>query len=224
MTALLPKAVTFFLQLEIMALKALIFIKPYGAVLEAIGIGFAIVIVAVVALAALLVAFGVAMTAVVALIVALPFYITDAFNAAVSWLSNLSFTEIGTNLIQGLIDGILGAGAGVLKAITGVVGGAVDAAKAALGIASPSKVFAEIGMHTAAGMEEGIDDGAKGVQGSMKDMVEPPAAAGGASSSGGAGTTYVITINGGGDAQSNVAAFREWLASIGAQAGTAVPA
>ncbi len=219
----LPKAVAFFIQLEIMALKALIFIKPYGGVLEAIAIGFGVVIVVLVVLAALLVGFAVAMTAVVALIISIPFWITDAFNAAVEWLSSLSFTEIGTNLIQGLIDGLLGAGGGVLKAITGIVGGAIDGAKSLLGIASPSKVFAEIGMHTAAGMEEGIDSGAADVQASMGEMADPSGAAAGAGSTVSSSTgTYNITINGG-DGASIAAALRALFADLGAQAGTAVP-
>ena len=43
--------------------------------------------------------------------------------------------------MQGLADGIVSGGSAVLSAMKGAVTGAIDAAKKALGIASPSKVF-----------------------------------------------------------------------------------
>ena len=49
--------------------------------------------------------------------------------------------------------------------------GATATGKTALGIASPSTIFAEIGLHPAAGMEEGVDGGAAGVQKSVEARV-----------------------------------------------------
>lgn len=68
--------------------------------------------------------------------------------------------SIGSNIISGLVRGIQNAAGSVVSAITGVVGGAIDAAKSFLGIASPSKVFKEIGDFTMQGMELGIEEGA----------------------------------------------------------------
>lgn len=249
LTAIIPKAISTFIQLEILAMKALIALLPYTSILKAIGIGFAVLAAVVVGIVVIFVAAGVAMVAAFALLLGLPFIIKDAFKsmgdgivsafgAVVDWVSakidavigffkGLSLSEIGTQLIQGLIAGLVGAGPGVITAITGIAGGAVDAAKKALGIASPSKVFAEIGMHTAAGMEQGVDGGAEAVQSSVEAMVAPPdvpsagAAPVGTASSG--GVTYQIYLTGGDTAESNVAAFRAWLESIGAQAGSAVP-
>jgi hypothetical protein len=102
------------------------------------------------------------------------------------------FTELGSNLMAGLVAGITGAVGSVISAVSGAVTGAIDAAKSVLGIASPSKVFAEIGGYTAEGFTSGVDDGASAAQGSMAAMVDPaPAAnsagnAAGASSGGGA--------------------------------------
>ncbi len=227
LTALIPKAIATFIQLEILALKALIMIKPYGAVLEAIGLGFVILGAVVVAAVAIFVGAGIAMAAAFAFIIALPQLVAGSWGKVTAFFQSISLAEIGTNIIKGLVDGILLGGPAVLNAISGIAKGAITAAKTALGIASPSTIFAEIGTNTAAGMEEGVDSGAADVQKSVEALVAPPEAAAGAvaggSSSGGA-VTYNVTINGGGDAQSNVAAFREWLASIGAQAGTAVPA
>lgn len=255
LTAIIPKAVSTFLQLEILAMKGLIAIHPYNPILRDIAIGFAGLAILVAGLIAILVAVGVAPIAAFALILALPFIMADAFNylgsaiksgvgaamdwltekfnAAVAFLEGLSLSEIGVQLIAGLVAGITGAGGSVLSAITGIASGAVDAAKKALGIASPSKVFAEIGMHTAHGMSQGVDDAAGGVQGSMEAMVAPPAQAGGApaaaggaapaASSSGGGPTFYITVTGGGDAQSIAEAVKEAIAEMLAQAGGALP-
>lgn len=254
-TALIPKLVTGFIKFEILVLKALIAIKPFGAVFEAIGIGIAIVVVVIAVLVAAVVAAGILMVAAFAALIALPFYIADLFKwlggaisdaitvatdwistkfqEVMAWLSGLSLSDIGTSLIQGLIDGLIGAGGGVLKAITGVVGGAIDGAKSLLGIASPSKVFAEIGGHTAEGMAQGVDDGASAVQGSMQDLVTPPDAVGkgGAtssvsSSSSGAGANLsgaTFNFYGVKDAEAAEDMLRSAFANLLMQSGTAVP-
>ena len=79
-------------------------------------------------------------------------------------------------MINGLVNGLLTAGPQVLAAITGVANGAITAAKKALGIKSPSKVFASIGENTAAGMAVGVDSGAEDTQSAIESMVAPPAA------------------------------------------------
>ena len=60
-------------------------------------------------------------------------------------------------MIQGLINGIKGMASNVVGAINGVVSGAVNAAKKALGINSPSKVFTQFGKWTGEGLAIGID-------------------------------------------------------------------
>lgn len=97
--------------------------------------------------------------------------------AAFDWLRSVSLSDIGTAMIDGLVQGITAGAAKVTSALKGVVDGAVKTAKSALGIASPSKVFAEIGGFTAEGMEQGVSDGAGAVQSSISDMVAPPEAA-----------------------------------------------
>lgn len=77
---------------------------------------------------------------------------------AVDWVANLPgrFASAGTEMINGLITGI----GSRLDALRQTVGGAADGAvawvKEKLGIRSPSRVFAELGMHTMAGFEQGI--------------------------------------------------------------------
>lgn len=78
----------------------------------------------------------------------------------------------GGDLIAGLVDGILGAGHLVLDAIGGVVDGAIGWAKDLLGIASPSKVFREIGDFTGQGLARGMEGTAGRVRSSAKKLVD----------------------------------------------------
>ncbi|WP_273445715.1 phage tail protein [Thermophilibacter provencensis] len=90
---------------------------------------------------------------------------SDFGSRLISGLASLPgrVVSIGSNIIQGLVDGIRGAAGRVISAIGGVVNDAIGWAKGLLGIASPSKVFKEIGDFTMQGMEEGINGGLKGV-------------------------------------------------------------
>lgn len=77
--------------------------------------------------------------------------------------------SVGSNIIQGLVNGITSGAQSVIDAIGGVVNDAISWAKELLGIASPSKVFKEIGDFTMQGMEEGINGGLKGVLRTVKN-------------------------------------------------------
>ncbi len=252
LVALIPKAVATFIQFEIMAMKAMIAIKPFGtqiafvgealAVLAAIVVGVVVVAVALfVGLAALLVVGLVAVTygaqKLGEAFGELVTYVKDGAASAFDWLvgkvqeviaflSGLSLSDVGTNMVQGLVDGITGAAGAVLSAMTGVVGGAVDAAKKALGIASPSKVFAEIGMNTGAGMAKGVDKSADDVQGSMESMVAAPDAGAGGAGAGGSGSSggpvfHIVVNSSGGDGDSIAAKVRAVISDLLTQAGGA---
>lgn len=84
------------------------------------------------------------------------------------------FRSVGSDLVRGLINGITNMAGNVAAKARDVVSGAVDAAKSALGIASPSKVFMEIGEYTGDGMVKGLDRKARDVNASMTHMVQPP--------------------------------------------------
>jgi hypothetical protein len=85
--------------------------------------------------------------------------------------------------MAGLVAGITGGASTVVSAITGVATSAIGAAKDALGIHSPSKVFADIGDNTAAGFAEGVEEGAPEAKTALESMVEPPAPTAGGSAS-----------------------------------------
>ena len=266
-TALIPKLVAGFIQFEILVLKALIRIKPFGStILEvakyagilaavvvgalAIGIGAwiagftilatvaAVVIAAIAGLVAgiiyvgsLFVGFAASIYSGVGAGLA---WLAAKFDETMAWLSALSLSQLGTDLILGLVNGITGSAQAVVSAITGVVNGAIGAAKSALGIASPSKVFAEIGMNTAAGMGEGVDGGAAEVEGSLENLVAPPAATVASGTAGGGGNvtsstssttggaTYIVYLQGGDTAKANREELVAYFESIGATAGAAV--
>jgi TP901 family phage tail tape measure protein len=63
---------------------------------------------------------------------------------------------IGANMVSSLAGAIAGAAGAVVGAIKGVVGGAINAAKSLLGIASPSKVFLQIGNYVGEGFTQGL--------------------------------------------------------------------
>lgn len=76
------------------------------------------------------------------------------------------FSEFGANLLQGLVNGITSRVASVRDAIAGVGDSVVGWFKARLGIHSPSRVFAELGGFTMAGLQQGLEgsqDGPLGV-------------------------------------------------------------
>lgn len=204
-----PKARTAFINFAILVMKGLIAIKPFGETIYEVG--KYLVIFAGIVVGTLAAALAVATAAFVAFL-ALPKLAGMAFEwlgskvmEAVNFLSSISLADIGTAMIDGLVAGLTAAGSAVLGAMTGIVGGAVDAAKNLLGIASPSKVFAEIGMNTGEGMAQGVEATTGTVQGSLESMVSPPeaqaAGGGGALAAGGGGNTYEINITAGSGAQ-----------------------
>ena len=112
----------------------------------------------------------------------------------------------------------------------------MTAAKAKLGIHSPSTVFAEIGENTAAGMAGGVEGASGDVQSSLEKMVAPPDAKAGAGSAGGgkaaggglnlAGACFnLYGVEGAEDAEARIGTLlTRLLEGDAAQLGGAVPA
>lgn len=79
--------------------------------------------------------------------------IKGAFSGAGSWL-----VSAGNNIIQGLINGIKSAIGNAVAAVKGAASSIVNAAKGALGIHSPSRVFRdEVGKMIPAGLGVGVE-------------------------------------------------------------------
>jgi len=83
------------------------------------------------------------------------------------------FSDFGTMLVQGLVDGIADMGSTVRDTIVGIGEDAVGWFKQTLGINSPSKVFMELG----AGVPEGAAKGIDGSTGMVRDAALGMAAA-----------------------------------------------
>lgn len=126
-------------------------------------------------------------------VMTIPDRILAFFANAGTWL-----IEAGGNLVDGFIEGIKGAVDGVISAVTGFVDDAIGAAKRLLGIASPSKVFAQIGAYTMEGFEQGIEKNAQTAADSVKRAVSGITAAASVTVEGnrvsGRGDTFVFNI------------------------------
>ena len=140
------------------------------------------------------------------------------------------FVEVGASIVAGIVSGITSGASKVIAAIIGVAKGAIAAAKSALGIASPSKVFEGIGANTGAGMAKGVDKSSGEVEGSIDNTMHAAvrtavrssdAAVSTVNNSSSTSTTNSPTIviqkvefPGGADA---VAAFRQYLEGLALQ-------
>lgn len=91
----------------------------------------------------------------------------DAIVTAAATLPS-KMMEIGRNIVKGVWDGIQNAKSWFTSQVKSFFSGIVDGVKGALGIASPSKVFAEIGRYMAEGLGVGWDD----TFGSVKKGIE----------------------------------------------------
>lgn len=96
---------------------------------------------------------------------------TDAINAATSFISQA--VQVGRDLINGFIRGIKEMASNLASAAREAVGNAITAAKKTLGVASPSKVFKEIGFYTVKGFAVGLTDNAKMAANAMNKVIDP---------------------------------------------------
>lgn len=77
--------------------------------------------------------------------------VKDWAGSAISWLFNA-----GKNMVEGLVNGAIAATDGAIAAIRRAIQRIIDGAKRALGIASPSTVFAEMGKFSMLGFVSGL--------------------------------------------------------------------
>ena len=98
--------------------------------------------------------------------------VKGAVNSAVNAVSGLGskLLQAGKDLIQGFMDGIRSKAQAVWDAAVGVGQKAIDGVKHILGIASPSKVFKQLGKYTAQGMSIGLDKYAFMAEKSASDL------------------------------------------------------
>lgn len=81
-------------------------------------------------------------------------------NNIINAVKNLpnQMTSIGKNIVQGVWNGIVSMGNWLTDKVKGFFNGIVDGVKGVLGIHSPSRVFAEVGVWSAEGYGNGFED------------------------------------------------------------------
>lgn len=137
-------------------------------------------------------------------------FASNATSAATQFATNLidglgsipgKVISIGSDIVQGLVDGVTGAAGKLLEAVKGAVGDAIEGAKNLLGIHSPSRVFREIGQYSMQGAALGIDDDAdllsKSTDNAMRGMIS---------------TAQDIAVPGVGNVAGGESAVISWLA------------
>ena len=168
-------------------------------------------------------------------------WLIEMFASVDAWFTDLvaRFREWGANLITGLIDGVKSMFTDAVDSI-GNLGRVIgNTFKGILGIASPSKVFAEYGLNITRGLTGGIEQGEGGAIGATEGLAMQTVRAAGSSVAGnstsvsnmenstfGGAVSYapVINISGGGGSdlkesimqalQRDKAAFARFLESI----------
>lgn len=205
----LPVIKQIFLQLVIWGLKAYIAAKPLVAkfkewlpVLAPIWTALKTIGVVVGTIAA------VAVASVASIVAAF-----TALGGVVLWLTGKAI-ELGSEFVDGLVNGIKSGATAVVDAVKGLASGAVDAFKGALGIHSPSKVMMQLGAHASTGAAQGIAGGAPDVHAASGDLAKATqkgfTGGGGAAAGGSSGGVTVnvqpgaIQIDGAGKSASDI--------------------
>lgn len=100
------------------------------------------------------------------------------FHKFIDAFKNFEWGTIGQFIVHGIEIGLDAMTAGLYTKLKALAGGLVTVVKNALGIKSPSRVFAEIGGFTMGGLEQGILAARKGPLGVVLDTAKRVSAAG----------------------------------------------
>lgn len=96
----------------------------------------------------------------------------NRWNEIIAFLQSIDLVQIGKDIIQGLIDGIISMAQGVIDSVIGVINDAIAAAKRLLGISSPSKLAAsEIGVPIIKGIIMGAESAAPDAANALAQIV-----------------------------------------------------
>ena len=118
---------------------------------------------------------GAVFVAAILLVVAAVYGLIALWNWAGDAIASVDMGAIGANMMSSLANAISSGASWVLDALTSLASQMGSTIKSALGIASPSKLFASMGEFTALGMAVGIESETPAVAGALESMVTPPA-------------------------------------------------
>jgi hypothetical protein len=103
----------------------------------------------------------------------------------------IDWTSLGRSIVDGIVGGLTAGIQWVKDAMRSLGDAALGSFKEALQIASPSKVFAKVGLAIPEGVEQGVDAGKRDVDDAVKGMVTAPSGGG---AGGGAAAPVTITF------------------------------
>ena len=99
----------------------------------------------------------------------------QAGSMAMRAFTSIAWGSVGRNVVSGIARGVTAAAGMLFSTLKGLASRALSAAKSALGIGSPSKVFAkEVGRWIPAGLAQGVEQHSALVTNAMKDLVSIP--------------------------------------------------
>lgn len=98
--------------------------------------------------------------------------VPEIFNKFKSAFSNIDWASLGRQIINGIVSGVRNAAGSLLSALRDLAKNALDSAKSALGIGSPSKLFAdEIGRWIPEGVSVGITGNLEPINNALSEMI-----------------------------------------------------
>lgn len=98
--------------------------------------------------------------------------VSDFASSLIAIFDNIDWSRVGTYMLEGIRNGLYNGWDWIYNAVTDVANSLLNAAKYALGIASPSKEFAWVGQMITEGLAEGLDDSQKTAVDSAVDLAE----------------------------------------------------
>jgi phage-related protein len=130
--------------------------------------------------------------------------VSDLITSVITFFKETDWGAVGKNIIEGIANGITNAVGFIVDAAKNAAKAAFDAAKAFLGIESPSRLFMEVGYDVSKGFAEGIENSLQLPELAARNM---GLAALGALQGGGSAnntTNFTINLNGTGEAAEDV--------------------
>ncbi|MBZ0120988.1 MAG: hypothetical protein K8H88_28595, partial [Sandaracinaceae bacterium] len=91
-----------------------------------------------------------------------------------NWFRNTDFESLGRSLVDGLIAGMRSRLAALSTEVRGLASRAQGALTEALGIRSPSRVFAQLGVQIPRGLAQGVQAGAPIALGAIDELAAVP--------------------------------------------------
>lgn len=98
-------------------------------------------------------------------------FIREKIDAIKALFRDTNWGTLGRGIIEGIMQGVIHSVQYLIDAVVGAIEAAIEAAKEALGMQSPSKVFANIGKLSMQGLSNGITESIGMVQKTMENAV-----------------------------------------------------